>query len=194
MVERRIILGSASPRRRELMEKAGFDVVVKVSDVDESFDTAIDVKDVAEMLAIRKAKALHAQLTEQDLLITADSVVILDNAIYNKPVDGAEAFRMLTLLSGRTHHVITGVCIFVDQRIISFSDQTDVTFAPMQSSEIQDYIAQCKPFDKAGAYGIQDWIGWAKIERISGSYSNVMGLPLEKVYSILSKYCTPKIY
>ncbi|MEZ4912299.1 MAG: Maf family protein [Saprospiraceae bacterium] len=193
MEDRRIILGSGSPRRKDLMYQIGYDVNVLVSDVDESFDKDLKVDQVAEILAIRKAIALRDLVDARDVLITADSVVILDDEIYNKPSDPQDAFEMLSKLSGRTHQVITGVCVMVDQKQISFSESTDVTFANLNDDEINAYISDCAPFDKAGGYGIQDWIGWAKIERISGSYSNVMGLPVAKLYSILVEYCKPKI-
>ncbi|MCB0660534.1 MAG: septum formation protein Maf [Saprospiraceae bacterium] len=193
MSGKRIILGSGSPRRMELMQKAGFSVEVMVSNADENFDENMELADVAEMLAVRKAQDLLAHIGSDDVLVTADSVVILNGKIYNKPTNRSEAISMLTELSGQAHEVITGVCICFEHKLQSFSEKTIVSFSELTESEIQDYVDHCAPYDKAGAYGIQEWIGWAKIEKIDGSFANVMGLPVEKVYKILVDYCNVQI-
>jgi septum formation protein len=184
----KIILGSKSPRRSQLLMDAGFDVEIRVQDVDESFDPQMPVLEVAEDLAKRKAKALTHTLSSDELLITADSVVILHNKIYNKPADFDEGFKMLSDLSGNTHTVATGVCLSSVQKSISFTCITLVTFDILTDKEVEYYLNHYKPYDKAGAYGIQDWIGLCKVSGIQGSYSNVMGLPVCDVYQAILKF------
>lgn len=182
------ILGSQSPRRQQLMEILGFPFEVRVSDVDEDFAESMNVREVAEYLANKKAATLIPTLSENEILITADSTVICDDMIYNKPMDKEDAVRMLSALSGKKHEVITGVCIGTQHNQESFSDTTFVEFAEMSQHEIQHYVDLHKPLDKAGAYGIQDWIGMALVTSIQGSYTNVMGLPTHRVYHHLKKY------
>lgn len=182
------ILGSQSPRRQELMRIMGFPYEVRVSDVEENFPSAMNVREVASYLACKKAEALRSSLKDHEVLITADSTVICDDKIYNKPADFNEARDMLRALSGKTHEVITGVWIGHKESDICFSDMTKVTFSPMDEVEISHYIKSCSPYDKAGSYGIQDWIGISKVKSIIGSYTNVMGLPTERVYHELKKY------
>ena len=188
MSGKRIILGSGSPRRMELMQKAGFSVEVMVSNADENFDENMELADVAEMLAVRKAQDLLAHIGSDDVLVTADSVVILNGKIYNKPTNRSEAISMLTELSGQAHEVITGVCICFEHKLQSFSEKTIVSFSELTESEIQDYVDHCAPYDKAGAYGIQEWIGMIAAERIEGSYYNVVGLPVQMLYRELIKF------
>ncbi|MBK8628269.1 MAG: septum formation protein Maf [Saprospiraceae bacterium] len=179
---KKIILGSKSPRRSQLLSEAGFNVEVRSQDVAEDFDENMPVIEVPLMLANRKATALIATLNPDEILITADSVVILDNKIYNKPQDYNDGCRILTELSGRTHTVATGVCILTTAAQNSFTVKTEVTFEEMSIEEIDFYLTNHQPYDKAGAYGIQDWIGLCKVASIKGSYSNVMGLPMKEVY------------
>jgi septum formation protein len=185
---KKIILGSKSPRRSQLLSEAGFTFEVRVQDVDESFHDEMPVEKVAESLAIRKAEALKNTIKENEIIITADSVVILDNKIYNKPADYDEGVKMLTALAGRKHTVITGVCLLSSEKETSFSVQTLVMFDDMTSTEMDYYLKNYEPYDKAGGYGIQDWIGLCKVKMIEGSYSNVMGLPVRELYLALKEF------
>jgi septum formation protein len=180
-----IILGSSSPRRQYLMQQAGFEFTIQKPDVDEDFPNDMPVENVAKFLAEKKAKAL-ASFIDNHIVVTADTVVIIDQSILNKPTDFNEAFDMLQMLSGRTHHVRTGVCITYQKEKVLFDDVTVVTFSKLTKKEIEYYIHQYKPFDKAGAYGAQDFIGMIGIEKIEGSYFNVMGLPIHRVYRVIN--------
>ena len=182
---KKIILGSKSPRRSQLLRDANFDVDVRFQDIDESFDDNLPPLKVAEFLAVKKAEALRRTLSSEEILITADSVVILDDIIYNKPSDYDEAFKMLKLLSDREHCVATGVCIITTTTSVSFTTLSYVTFDNLEENEIHYYIENFEPYDKAGSYGIQDWIGLCKVSSIRGSYSNIMGLPVRDVYNAL---------
>ena len=181
----KVILGSKSPRRSQLLKEAGFNVEIRIQDVDESFDPAMPVLDVALYLAKRKGEALLATLQREEILVTADSVVILDDQIYNKPETFDEGVRILSKLSDRTHLVATGVSISTVDLNQSFTVLTKVTFAPLSLSEIHYYLTNYSPYDKAGSYGIQDWIGLCKVVKIEGSYSNIMGLPMHEVYTTI---------
>ena len=178
---RPLILASKSPRRSQLLREAGFDFEVKAFDTDESWPTELPVEEVAQFLARKKAHAAAAEgaIEGEAVLIAADTVVILDNEIMNKPADHDEAFRMIRALSGRMHRVITGVCLLSREKEVAFSALTNVFFADLTDDEIHFYIHRCQPFDKAGAYGVQEWIGHCKIRRIEGSNVNVMGLPVD---------------
>ena len=180
MIKNKIILGSGSPRRKELLERAGFEVVVKKLNVEESFPKEITKNTVAEYLAKKKHQALTVE--ENEIGITADTTVLIDDEILEKPKDATEAKQILSKLSGQKHEVITGVCISTSTNQKSFSQITTVYFKPLKESEIDYYIRHHHPFDKAGAYGIQDWIGMIGIEKIEGCYYNVMGLPIQKLY------------
>ncbi|MCS7036285.1 MAG: Maf family nucleotide pyrophosphatase [Saprospiraceae bacterium] len=182
---RPLILVSKSPRRRQLLQEAGFTFSVQGLDVDESFPDNMPVEEVAEHLARRKAHAGRHLITGEEILISADSVVIREGCIYNKPEDYEEAAHMLRQLSGAQHTVITGVCLLSAERERSFSDRSEVFFEPLTEEEIDFYIRNYRPFDKAGAYGVQEWVGLCKIRRIEGSYANVMGLPVHRVYAEL---------
>lgn len=178
----RLILASASPRRRQLLLGLDLPVEVTSTDVDETPPNGMPIEQVAEHLALKKANAYGGPLAPDQVLITADTTVIVDDHLLNKPADAAEARMMLSMLAGRTHEVVTGVCLRTQDRTISFSDIAKVTFAPLSEEEIRYYVEHHKPFDKAGAYGVQDWIGYAAVERIEGSFYTVMGLPLHRVY------------
>ncbi|WP_162339480.1 Maf family nucleotide pyrophosphatase [Cyclobacterium salsum] len=180
-----IVLASKSPRRQQLMNEMGFSFTIKNLDADESFSESLDPMVVAEFLAEKKADAYLPYLYDEEVLITADTTVIYENRIFNKPANEQEAREMLLLLQGKTHEVITGVCIRDLQHKIVFSDRTRVDLTPLQDIEINYYIKECQPFDKAGGYGIQDWIGLIGISSIQGSYYTVMGLPVHKVYQHL---------
>ncbi len=185
---RPLILASKSPRRSQLLREAGFAFTVQAFDVDESFPATMPVADVAPWLAEQKAQAAAHLLQDQEIILAADSVVILDDIIYNKPADYADAFRMLRLLSGRQHTVITGVCLLARERQRTLAGVTQVWFAELSDAEIDYYIRTCPPFDKAGSYGAQDWIGHCKITRIEGTFQNVMGLPVDLVYGALMEF------
>lgn len=187
MQHRKIILASSSPRRQYLMKEAGFTFTVEKPAVDEAFPDTLPVEQVARYLAEKKAEVFRLRLRDE-VVVTADTVVILGGRILNKPQDRAEAIAMLTALSGRTHRVMTGVCILSKEREEAFEDTTDVTFVTLTPAEIEFYVDHYKPYDKAGAYGAQDWIGMIAIEKINGSYFNVMGLPIHLVYQHLTHW------
>lgn len=182
----KLILASNSPRRQELLRLTGFDFEVFVRDFDEHFPSNIPSHDVAEYLAKEKNRYYRSLLGDQ-LVITADTTVVLGYEVLNKPINEAQAFEMLSKLSNNTHEVISGVSISALEKEFSFSDITKVHFDKLTDEEIRHYIENYKPFDKAGAYGIQEWIGMTKISSIQGSYYNVMGLPTHKVYQVLKK-------
>jgi len=175
-----IILASKSPRRKELLELLDLNFTVEVREVNEVFSESLEVDKVAEYLAKLKAAAFTNIPTDQ-IIITADTVVVLDKQILGKPKDKTEATKMLQSLSNRSHRVITGVCMKSKDKIISFSNTTKVFFKELTSSEIEYYIENYKPFDKAGSYGIQEWIGAIGITKIEGSYFNVVGLPIQEL-------------
>lgn len=185
---RKLILGSKSPRRSQLLTEAGLIFDIRIQDVDESFDISEPVLEVAENLAIRKANALKETLNNEEILLTADSVVILDDIIYNKPENYDDGVRILSALSDRTHIVATGVCLMTKDSQKSFTVLTYITFEKLSMNEIEYYLNTHQPYDKAGAYGIQDWIGWCKVKKIEGSYSNVMGLPVREVYEKIKDF------
>ncbi|MBQ8157841.1 MAG: septum formation protein Maf [Prevotella sp.] len=182
-----IILASNSPRRRELLSGLGIDFEVKVlPDIQENYPASLPVKDIAQYIAKEKADAYRSELSTSDLVITADTVVIVDDEVMGKPADASDAFRMLRKLSGRKHQVITGVCLLTTTSQRLFSVVTDVAFKELSDDEIQYYISHYRPFDKAGAYGIQEWIGYIGVTGIEGSYFNVMGFPVQRVYRELA--------
>lgn len=189
ITQRRVVLASGSPRRRELLAGMGVDFIVDVpEDVDEEIEDCIPAMDVARNLAERKAEAYRQsrRIEANTLVITADTVVIAGNRVLGKPADEAEAREMLRELSGRTHQVVTGVCVADNMGTAVGSQITDVTFAQLSDDEINYYIERYRPMDKAGAYGIQEWIGCIGITRIVGDYYNVMGLPLRLLYEMLT--------
>ena len=179
-------MASNSPRRRELLAGLGLPFEVRIIDgIDESYPASLVVSDVP--LFISKKKAQAYTLAPSELLITADTIVCIDNEILGKPKDNEEACKMLTKLSGRTHQVITGVTLTTTEWTHSFSCSSDVTFAILSEQEILHYVNAYHPLDKAGAYGIQEWIGYIGVTRLEGSYFNVMGLPVQRLYSELKK-------
>lgn len=180
---KKIILGSQSPRRRELLAGLGLPFEVRVIDgISEGYPDGLGPMEIARYIAAEKAQPYAVLLSMDDLLVCADTIVVVDEAILGKPHDTAEAQRMLRLLSGRTHQVITGVCLTTTERQKRFAVATDVTFKQLSDEEIDYYISHFKPFDKAGAYGIQEWIGYIGVTGIKGSYFNVMGLPVQRLY------------
>ena len=181
-----IILASNSPRRKELLSRLGVPFEVRVlKDIDESYPADTPVSAVALYIAGKKADAYRQVMGEDELIITADTVVIVGDEILGKPADAADARRMLKALSGRTHQVTTGVCMVAKDQDRRFSVTTDVTFKQLTDEEIGYYIQTFKPYDKAGAYGIQEWIGCIGVTGLNGSYYNVMGLPIQRIYQVL---------
>ncbi len=186
-LNKKLILASNSPRRKQILTDAGFEFSVSVKEIDESFSTEIPVIEVAEYLAKKKAEVFPQNL-DNTIILTADTIVAVDNLILNKPADKKGAVEMLKKLSGRSHVVHTGVCLREGNNENSFTDTTIVSFKSLTDNEIEYYIETCKPFDKAGAYGVQDFIGMVGIDKIEGSYFTVMGLPIHRVYQALEKY------
>ena len=182
-----ILLGSKSPRRRELLAGAGFSFRLVDIDIDEDFSGSLPVEEVAAWLSDKKALAWKEELKANEVLLTADTIVICDGAIMGKPKDEEEAFRMLRHLSGKEHRVITGFCLRSRERKMVRQARTKVRFKHLDDDEIGYYIANYQPFDKAGAYGIQEWIGHIGIDHIEGSFYNVMGLPVSLVYRVLKE-------
>lgn len=182
-----ILLASKSPRRHELMKLMGLDFEVVLKDVDESYPQELLPAEVAVYIAEKKAAAF-VQERQDHLVITADTIVAYKNEILGKPEDATHAVEMLSKLSGTNHQVYTGVSISFEERIYSFFDVTEVFFKAITAEEIEHYVNNYNPFDKAGSYGIQDWIGFIAVEKIIGSYTNVMGLPTEKLYKALSTF------
>lgn len=184
----KIILASQSPRRRELLR--GLDVEFEVTsvDADESFPAELKGADAVQYICKAKAEAYKPQLEENTIAITADTVVILDDKIIGKPNTEEEAFGMIKSLSGRVHEVITAVCIFSKEKSVEFYSSTEVHFSTLTDEEIRYYVNKYKPFDKAGSYGVQEWIGYIGIEKIVGSYFNVMGLPVKRLYDELKTF------
>ncbi|MFZ1805694.1 MAG: Maf family nucleotide pyrophosphatase [Cyclobacteriaceae bacterium] len=183
-----LILASSSPRRQFLMKEAGFVFTIEKPEGDESFSASMPVDEVPAFLAEKKAKSIEHKLKGDEVILTSDTVVILDGKIMNKPQDRADAIDMLSQLSGKTHTVITAVCLLSKSKKDCFDDRTKVTFKELSDDEITYYVDHYKPFDKAGAYGAQDWIGMVAINKIEGSYFTVMGLPMHKVYNHLQQF------
>lgn len=182
-----LVLASNSPRRQQLLREMGVEFTVQVRPTDELFPSDMPVSDVAGYLAQHKAEQFAHDLGDK-LILCADTVVVVDDTILNKPADAAEARDMLRLLSGRSHQVITGVCLLSPQGYKTLSDVAHVTFKTLTDSEIEYYITHYRPFDKAGAYGVQEWIGMIGIPHIEGSFYTIMGLPLHKVYELLQPF------
>lgn len=182
----RLILASGSPRRQELLKKMQLEFEIRLQQVDETYPPDLTTERIAEYLACKKAAAY--KLADDELLLTADTVVVLEGEVLGKPVDADEAFRMLRQQSGKTQEVYTGVCLRTVDQSHSFSALTKVHFNHLTDEEIHFYISHFQPFDKAGAYGIQEWLGFVGIEGIEGSYTNVMGLPTETLYAELRAF------
>lgn len=184
-----LLLGSKSPRRKELLAGLGVEFSVVDIDADESYPASLQGGDIPIYISRAKADAYKAHLRTGDLLITADTIVWIDGQVLGKPADEAEAEAMIRLLSGHTHQVFTGVTLtLADGTQTSFVDTTDVSFRPLTDEEIHYYVSHYRPLDKAGAYGIQEWIGYAACTSLSGSYFNVMGLPTEPLYEALKRF------
>ncbi|HTM64790.1 MAG TPA: Maf family protein [Flavipsychrobacter sp.] len=184
----KIILASQSPRRKQLMEAAELEFDIIIADVDETNPPGMSGHLVPEFLAKKKAAAIRHRTPSEAIILAADTVVLLDDEILGKPQDAAHAKEILAKLSGRKHEVVTGVCMQQGAKQISFSVTTEVYFRPLSEAQIEHYVANYQPFDKAGAYAIQEWIGMIGIEKIVGDYYNVMGLPIGEVVKKLSMF------
>lgn len=182
------ILASKSPRRQYLLHELGIPFVIETKEVDESFPEHLQREDIPLYLCRKKADAFEGKLEDNTILITADTIVWINNHVLNKPEDAEEARVMLRELSGNRHEVYTGVCLKSGKKEVAFSVKTDVYFKELTDGEIDFYVSTYKPFDKAGAYGAQEWIGYVGVERIEGSYFNVMGLPVKEMYEELVKF------
>ena len=189
LLSHKIILASNSPRRKELL--AGLDVQFEVrvlKGIDESYPATLPTAEIAEYIAQKKAAAYRETIAADELVITADTIVVLGDEVLGKPKDAVDARRMLRELSGQTHQVITGVVLTTKERQEHFSVVSNVTFKELTDDEIDYYVETYKPMDKAGAYGIQEWIGYVGVTRLEGSYFNVMGLPVQRIYEALRRF------
>lgn len=185
---KKIILGSASPRRQELLKSLGFQFTVKPVNTDEDFPSNLKAQEIPLYLAEHKANGYPGKLAEDELLITADTIVWCEGKVFNKPSDFEEGKKMLMELSGKMHQVFTGVCLKSAGKQIAFYDESKVYFKKFLEEEVEYYLTFYKPYDKAGAYGVQDWLGYTGIEKIEGSFYNVMGLPVKKLYEELIRF------
>jgi len=186
----KVILASKSPRRQELLRQMDIDFRIVLKEVDESYPENLSPEEVAVYIAQKKAKAYDGLVTDEAVL-TADTIVCIDDLILGKPNNAAHAVEMLKRLSGRVHKVLTGVCIVYKGEYNLFHDVSEVFFRTLTHEEITNYVEKYKPYDKAGSYGIQEWVGITAIQRIEGSYTNVVGLPTEKVYQQLLRLSSP---
>lgn len=184
----KILLGSGSPRRKQMLEDLGISFTISKKEVEETYPENLEKEKVAEYLSVKKGEAFSESLKEDELVITADTTVVVGNVILGKAKGAIEAKEMLRTLSGKEHYVYTGVCLKTKAKTRSFTSSTKVYFKELSEEEIDYYIKEYQPFDKAGAYGIQEWIGMIGIEKIEGSYFNVVGLPVQRLYSELLKY------
>ncbi|WP_291400834.1 Maf family nucleotide pyrophosphatase [Daejeonella sp.] len=181
-----IILASKSPRRQELLQLMGIDFKVVLRDVDETYPEGLIPTEIAVHIAEKKAKAFD-EVIHDEIVITADTIVCLDGKILGKPENEEHAFEILSDLSGKRHEVITAVCLLKNHQLTSFYEISEVFFKTLSDEQIRHYISTYSPMDKAGAYGIQEWIGLVAVEKIHGSYSNIVGLPTQRLYSELQK-------
>ncbi len=183
-----LILASGSPRRRHFLKELRLDFEIRLKEVDEVYPNHLKREEITDYLAKLKASPFKNELKESDILITADTIVWLDNKAIGKPKNAIDAQVMLTKLSTKTHEVISSVCITSNEKQVVFNDITQVTFSELSKNEMEFYIKEYQPFDKAGSYGIQEWVGYIGIEKIEGSYFNVMGFPVHKFYRELLKF------
>ncbi len=181
----KLVLGSKSPRRQALIKELGFPVEVRIKEVEEIYPDDLPSQDVPEFLAKLKASPLQGSLSDEEILVTSDTIVLLDGEVVGKPADSSAAKQMLARLSGKTHTVISGVCLTSNKKQHSFSSHTKVFFNTLSSEDINHYVEMFQPMDKAGSYGIQEWVGYIGVSKIEGCYYNVMGLPLHDLYRAL---------
>jgi len=191
MVNYKYILASGSPRRRELLDGLELNYEVRLlPDIDESYPETLKGEAIPLEISRKKAEAYRPTMADDELIITADTIVSIDGKVLGKPATEVEACEMLRLLSGKSHEVITGVTLLTKERQHSFASTSKVTFANLTDEEIKHYVSRHRPLDKAGAYGIQEWIGYIGVTRIEGSYFNVMGLPVQRLYAELKAFIT----
>ncbi len=188
MQQKKLILASKSPRRKQLLEMAGIPFTIRTKEVEEDYPADLAVLEVAPFLAQKKARACREFIEDNEILLSADSVVIQAELIYGKPIDRADAKRILSILSGQMHTVVTGVCLLSKEKERIFAGHSKVYFDELSEAEIDYYIDTYQPYDKAGAYAIQEWIGLCKINKIEGTYANIMGLPVDLVYKELQAF------
>ena len=186
-MDKKIVLGSKSPRRQKLIQELGFPVELRTLEVEENYPEGLQPIEVPAFLAQKKSLPLRNLLANNEVLVCADTIVLFENEVLGKPQDEIEAKQMLERMSGKKHEVFTGVCIFHANQEHVFTTQTDVFFSELSPAEIDHYLSTAKPFDKAGSYGIQEWIGYIGVEKINGCYYNVMGLPLHDLYRALKE-------
>ena len=187
-INHKIILASGSPRRQQFLKELELDFEIKLKEIEEIYPDHLQAEEITDFLSKLKASAFENELKDNEVLITSDTIVWLDNKALGKPIDASHALRMLTEMSGKTHKVITSVCLKSIKKEVVFHDETLVTFTDLSLDEIEFYLKNYKPFDKAGSYGIQEWIGLVAIEKIQGSYANVVGLPTHKLYKELMNF------
>ncbi|MCG8577054.1 MAG: Maf family nucleotide pyrophosphatase [Flavobacteriales bacterium] len=185
---KKLILASKSPRRQELLKGLDVSFEIRTKDVEEIYDPRMDKEKVPVFLAELKAEAFQDEMKEDEIILTSDTIVIHDDKILEKPKDREQAIEMVSRLSDSRHTVITGVCIWSKNKKVLFSDHTKVEFESLSAEEIEYYIDRYQPYDKAGSYGVQEWIGYVGIKKLEGSYFNVMGLPLHRVYQELKSF------
>jgi septum formation protein len=185
---KKLILASKSPRRQELLKGLDVSFEIRTKDVEEIYDPRMDKEKVPIFLAELKAEAFQDEMKEDEIILTSDTIVIHDDKILEKPKDREQAIEMVSRLSDSRHTVITGVCIWSKNKKVLFSDHTKVEFESLSAEEIEYYIDRYQPYDKAGSYGVQEWIGYVGIKKLEGSYFNVMGLPLHRVYQELKSF------
>jgi len=184
----KLILGSASPRRQELLKSLGFSYTLSPVNADEQWPQELKGEQISLFLSKLKSDGFNRPLEKNELLITADTIVWCENKVYNKPLDFEDGKKMLASLAGRMHEVFTSVCLRSADKRVSFTDCSKVFFKPLSEAEIEYYLRNFKPYDKAGAYGVQDWLGYVAIEKIEGSFYNVMGLPVKLLYEHLMDF------
>lgn len=188
MFNYKLTAATKSPRRHQLLKEMGLTFEVKIKEVDENFPLSLQAEQIPLYLCNLKADCFDEDIAQNEVILTADTVVWIEGQVLNKPYDYNDAVRMLNLLSGKRHEVYTGVCLKSRDKKVSFFARTDVYFKPLTAQEIDFYITNYKPFDKAGSYGAQDWIGLIGVEKIEGSYFNVMGLPVKELYEQLNAF------
>jgi septum formation protein len=183
-----IILASGSPRRQQFFKDLGIDFEIKLKEIDEVYPEHLKAEEITDYLAVLKATAFDGELKEDDVLITSDTIVWLHEKALGKPKNYDDAFKMLSDLSNKTHEVITSVCFKTNDKTDVFHDKTKVTFEKLSDESIRYYLDNFKPFDKAGSYGVQEWIGWIGIKKMEGSYANVVGMPIHLVFKKLATF------
>ncbi|MBD3581095.1 Maf family nucleotide pyrophosphatase [Flavobacterium selenitireducens] len=186
--DKKIVLASGSPRRQQFLRDLNLDFEIRINEIEEVYPPWLKAHEITDYLAVLKSTAFEGELSENEILVTSDTIVWHDGHALGKPKDYDDAVKMLRKMSGSTHEVFTSVCLKTIDATTVFHDVTKVTFSPMSDEAIHYYLETCKPFDKAGAYGIQDWLGLTVISKIEGSYTNVVGLPTEKFYKHLSSF------